>query len=174
MKKYILLLIIPFLSFSQNKKDLLKINDHLKKQVQELKYKVDSLETDLVNYNNFLSVFGGVYNRENIAFFENDREDKFSNGIIYTIYLSTEKKQKLTGLIYDNGNKVFGPSIWLCENGHLKYRVSPDDLGYTFEQFDNKGRIEGIQIYDNDVHLYKNGFLEKVLQGKDPKLNPRG
>ena len=173
MKKLLLLLIIPLLSFGQSKKDLLKINDHLKKQVQELKNKVDSIEKEVVNYNNFLSVFGGLYNRENIAFFENEYEDRFLNGSIYTIYLSTEKKQKLTGLIYNNGNKVFGPSIWLCENGHLKYRVSPDDLGYTFEQFDNKGRIDGIQIYDTDVYLYKNGFLEKVLQeNKSPKMDP--
>ncbi len=171
MKKFILLLIIPLLSFGQSKKDLLKINDHLKKQVQELKYKVDSIEKEVVNYNNFLSFFGGLYYRENIAFFENDYEDRFLNGSIFTVYLSAEKKQKLTGLIYGNG--YMGPTIWLCENGHLKYRVSPDDLGNTFEQFDNKGRTSGIQIYDNDVHLYKNGFLEKVLQEtKSPRKDP--
>ena len=47
MKKLLLLLIIPFLSFGQSKKELLELNISHKNQIQELKYKILDLENNL-------------------------------------------------------------------------------------------------------------------------------
>lgn len=47
MKKFILLLIFPFLSFSQNKKELLNINNEQKLEIENLKSKILFLQTNL-------------------------------------------------------------------------------------------------------------------------------
>ena len=54
MKKYLLLLIIPFLGFGQNKKELLNINnkqkleiENLEKEIRNKNSKILSLETKL-------------------------------------------------------------------------------------------------------------------------------